>query len=499
MFRLGPADPVPGAAGRTAVSAGRPPGRPDEVTLASGPEQPGAPDPPSRALLLRDSEVDGRRADVVVAEGRVFRIRPDQRPDGPHDVLDVEGRAVLPGLHDHHLHLLAMAAAAGSLDLAPPVDAEAAVRRAAGTTRPGQWVRATGFVPSTLDLDRGRLDEWAGAVPVRVQDASGALWVLNGAALHAVIAAGVALNEDERERGWILRGDERLGGAWPEPDLHLADIGDALATHGVTGVTDATPFTDPGGPARLAAAVADGSIPQRVLITGAPGLTVEDELPRGPAKVVIGDHALPALPDLVTAIDRAHRADRPVAVHCVTAEALALLLAAWADVGTRAGDRVEHGAVIPVGAIPTLVDLGVTVVTQPGFVATRGDRYLAEVDAVDRRDLWRCGTLLAGGVPVGGGTDAPYGPVDPWRAMAAAVGRRTEAGAVLGPDDRIAARRALDLFLGPPDVPGGPPRRIEPGVPADLCVLDRPLADALEDLAAVRVTATIVAGRLVGP
>ena len=83
--------------------------------------------------------------------------------------------------------------------------------------------------------------------------------------------------------------------------------------------------------------------------------------------------------------------------------------------------------------------------------------------------------------------------------MAAAVERATASATVLGPDDRIAPRRALDLFLGPPDVPGGPPRRVVPGAPADLCVLDRPLADALEDLAAVRVIATLVGGRLVGP
>jgi len=449
------------------------------------------------ALVLRNGEVEGRRADVVLVQGRVFRVRPDQRPDGPHEVLDIEGRAVLPGLHDHHLHLLAMAAAAGSLDLSPPAVAEEAVRRAAAAARPGQWVRATGFVPSTVDLGRERLDEWAGAVPVRVQDASGALWVLNTAALQAVTKAGVVLGADERERGWILRGDERLGGAWPEPDLLLGAVCAELAAHGVTGLTDATPFTDPTGPARLAAGVADGSIPQRVVITGAPGLAVEDDLVRGPAKVVIGDHDLPTLPDLVAAIDRAHGDHRPVAVHCVTAEALALLLAAWAEVGVHPGDRVEHGAVIPVSAIPALTDLGVTVVTQPGFVVDRGDRYLAEVDPVDRPDLWRCGTLLAGGVPVGGGTDAPYGPADPWRAMAAAVDRRTSAGEVLGPDDRIAPQRALDLFLGPPDAPGGPPRRVEPGAAADLCVLDRPLADALEDLADVRVTATLVAGRLI--
>ena len=450
---------------------------------------------------MRGGEVDGEGADVLVDGGAVVAVGAGLRPELSHEVLDVDGGAVLPGLHDHHLHLLAMAAATGSLDLSPSsggaAGAEAAVRRAAAGTAPGGWVRATGWVASVVDLDRRRLDDWAGGVPVRVQDASGALWVLNGAALAVVASAGVELSEDERERGWVFRGDQRLAGAWPAPDLDLATVGATLAARGVTGVTDATPFTDPGGPARLAAAVADGSLPQRVVVTGAPGLRVEDGLPRGPAKVVIGDHELPTLAELTSAIDAARVSDRSVAVHCVTAEALALLLAAWAEVGARPGDRIEHGAQVPAGALPVLADLGVTVVTQPGFVADRGDRYLAEVDPPDRADLWRCATLMEAGVPVAAGSDAPFGPADPWAAMAAAVDRRTTAGAVLGPEERVAADRALRLFLGSPEDPGGPPRRVEPGAPADLCVLDRCLSAALGDLAAVGVVATVVAGSVV--
>ena len=173
---------------------------------------------------------------------------------------------------------------------------------------------------------------------------------------------------------------------------------------------------------------------------------------------------------------------------------MALLLAAWAEVGAWPTDRVEHGAVIPATALPALAALGVTVVTQPGFVAERGDRYRAEVDEGEQPDLWRCATLLDGGVRVGAGTDAPYGPADPWRAMAAAVNRRTPSGATVGDDERLAPGRALDLFLGAADDPGGPPRRVEPGASADLCVIDRPRVEALADLAAVGVTASFVAG-----
>jgi predicted amidohydrolase YtcJ len=81
--------------------------------------------------------------------------------------------------------------------------------------------------------------------------------------------------------------------------------------------------------------------------------------------------------------------------------------------------------------------------------------------------------------------------------MAAAVDRRTPSGAVLGADEGLDPQRALGLFLGTAADPGGPSRRIEPGAPGDLCVLDRPRREAFADLAAVEVTASFVAGAVV--
>src|SRR5207302_3851661 len=174
-----------------------------------------------------------------------------------------------------------------------------------------------------------------------------------------------------------------------------------------------------------------------------------------------------------------HGAGRSVAVHCVTRVALVLALAAWETAGVAPGDRVEHGAVVPPDLALRLAELGLTVVTQPGFVRARGDSYLVEVAAEDRPWLYPCASLLAAGVAVGGSTDAPFGDPDPWRSIAAAVDRRTAAGAVLGEGERLTPERALALFLSPLDDSGGPPRRVAPGAAADLCLLDRPLAQAL--------------------
>ena len=81
--------------------------------------------------------------------------------------------------------------------------------------------------------------------------------------------------------------------------------------------------------------------------------------------------------------------------------------------------------------------------------------------------------------------------------MTAAVERRTRSGAPIGPDEAVSPARALALFLGRPDQPGGPPVQVEEGVAADLCLLDAPLADVLRDLDAGHVLLSLPAGHLI--
>jgi predicted amidohydrolase YtcJ len=92
----------------------------------------------------------------------------------------------------------------------------------------------------------------------------------------------------------------------------------------------------------------------------------------------------------------------------------------------------------------------VTVVVQPGLVETRGDRYLAETDRRDHPHLHRLASLSAAGIPVRAGSDAPYGPADPWTGIAAAVRRTTAAGAPFGRDEAVDAATALRLMTADP-------------------------------------------------
>ncbi|MGH9098184.1 MAG: amidohydrolase family protein, partial [Acidimicrobiales bacterium] len=185
-----------------------------------------------------------------------------------------------------------------------------------------------------------------------------------------------------------------------------------------------------------------------------------------------------------------------IAIHCVTRVQGVLSVSALTEAGSRPGDRIEHGSVLGADLLPALRHLGITVVTQPGFVLTRGDQYLTDVDPADHRDLWRLASLMAAGVGVAGSTDAPFGSPRPWPTIRAAATRRTLAGCRLGPAEAIPAPRALDLFLGRADRPDQP-RRLEVGAAADLCVLAEPLGPSLTGDRDPTVLATIVDGTVI--
>jgi predicted amidohydrolase YtcJ len=465
---------------------------------------------PTRLVRPSGASADGQLAgipltDIRITGGYVTDCAPDLRSLSGEDELDAAGGAVLPGLHDHHVHLRALAAAQASVQAGPPRVRTAAglrrlLREADAAAAPGAWLRCVGYHESVAgDLDRWALDGMLPHRPVRVQHRTGALWMLNSAAVsQAGLAAcelpGVERDDDGRPTGRLWRMDDWLAAHIPGRPPDLGAVSARAAALGVTGFTDATPGAAERDIAFLAAAVASGAVTQRLHCMAPPGvrgIPHQAKVTLGPVKILLDDTTLPGLDELVDQVRAARAARRPVAVHCVTRVQLVVTLAAIGAAGRRPGDRIEHGAVIPAECLPDL--RGITVVTQPHFVAERGEQYRAQVPAEDLPDLWRLGSLLGAGVPVAAGTDAPFGGADPWHVMRAATRRL---GLDLGPREAIGAAAALRLFLGDPAAPATP-RVIAPGYPADLVVLRAGPAEAARSLASDLVAATVTDGDLV--
>lgn len=467
-----------------------------------------------RGVLLRNVEVDGTVTDVSVRDGDIVAIGHRWRPVPHAEDIDGRGGALIPGLWDHHIHLMALAAARRSVVVGPPevstVEQLVAVLQRAAREAPNGWVRGIGHHESVGgSIDRDTLDAMVPGVPVRIQHRSGAMWVLSSAVIEQLGLEHEDLDGLERDgtgrtTGRLYGADrwlrDRLERHLPAEPPDLTATGRELAGYGIVGVTDCTPYEHVGDLQVLAAATRSGALPQHVIVTGGPGIIGDDipaPLDAGPVKLLLADHSLPSFEDLVRWISVAHAADRPIAAHCVTRTSLALTLAALEATGSHRGDRIEHGAIVTPELRSTLHQRGLTVVTQPNFLAERGDDYLTDVEPEDRPHLYPCRSLADAGVRVAGSTDAPFGHPDPWRAIRAAMERRTRTGRPIGPAEAVDPATALGLFLGSPADPGGPRRRLHVGAPADLCLLHQPLDEALVAPTADAVRLTMVAGTIV--
>ncbi len=451
---------------------------------------------------------------VRCAGGQITEIGDHLRPMAREHCIDAGGGALLPGLHDHHIHLLATAAARASLDCAEgdPSHLPQRIRNRAKGSNSGHpdptWVRAINYHESIAgELDRHKLDEWLPDQPLRIQHSTGSMWVLNSTALELLDldALDLKLNDHNRlERdsnnrltGRLFRADELLRerlqhtGNMQAPDL--TTLSRELARFGVTSVTDTSATNSQAEFDLLHAKQQRGELLQRVRLMGN-ALLPPKKLPlihTGELKLLLDEAALPDIDQLIEQVRSAHQHNRGVAFHCVTRIELAVVISVLSATGAHPEqrDRVEHASLVPANTIEQLRELGVQVVTQPGLIHSRGDRYLKELASDELEQLYRLRSLLDNNVPVAGSSDAPYGPLNPWLTMQCAVERRTLGAAQIGAGEAITAEQAISLYCDY--------SAITPGQPADLCVLSKPWSDATARLTDTVVSHTLRGGELI--
>ncbi len=453
-------------------------------------------------MLIRRAELFGvGMADLRIDAGVISAIG-DLSALPSENVIEAAGGLLLPGLHDHHIHVAALAASLTSVHCGPPhvndTDALAASLRVPGSG----WLRGIGYHESVAGmLDATTLDRFVAHRPIRIQHRSGRMWFFNSAGLELLLSHGAAPPGLERiddhytgrlfdEDAWLRR---TLGSTPPS----FALVGAALARVGVTGLTEMSPTNDAPMGRHFVQESDNGSLPQRVLLAGSLALTRADtrnKVQLGPAKLHLHEAHLPELDTATQFIRNAHDAGRNVAIHCATEVELVYALAVLRDAGVQAGDRIEHASVAPDDAIAEIAHLKLAVVTQPHFIRERGDAYRTDVEPAAQPLLYRQRAFLDAGVTLAGGSDAPFGAYDPWAAMAAAVDRRTQLGATIGAMESLTPEEALDLFLRIPDALDRH-RAIAVGAAADLCLLDRPWSQARAALSSAHVRTTFIGGQ----
>lgn len=494
--------------------------------------------PPAPAsLILREARLVGSSEpfDVRLTAGLTTAIAPAGAlsPGRGEEVVALDGRWLVPGLWDAHVHLVQQALAERRLDVGGAASAREAADLVAarialeddGDARPSD-ATLVGFgfrdatwpdLPTVALLDRAA----AGRAVVLVSGDLHCGWFSSAALTRFGLAAdesGLVREDDFLPIAGVLDdADDAQRDAW------VREAARGAARRGVVGVCDYeaehplswTRRAAPAGDGALVLRVRAGVWPQFLDETIAAGRRTGDALPdsprdavgqalltAGPLKVITDGSlntrtaychdpypgtadrgVLTYAPDeLRDLMSRAHAAGITSAIHAIGDDACGLALDAFEATGARGS--VEHAQLLTAADVPRFAELGVVASVQPAHLLD--DREVAEELWSGRTDrAFALASLLASGARLALGSDAPVAPLDPWLAIAAAVRRTGDERPAWHGEQRIDAAAALAAST---DGHGTTP---SVGDVADLTITD---VDPLAAHPVARVAGTLVAG-----
>ena len=505
-----------------------------------------------------------RASAIAFGGGRILAASQTGELDdlvGQHTrVIDVAGKAVVPGFVDAHVHFghFALARRQVNLDAAVTLDeGQSMLRAAAERLRSDAWVQGRGWdrnrwgrLPTRTDLDVA-----VGARPAALSSHDGhSLW-LNSAALQS---CGVDRNTPDPEGGVIQHDEagEPTGVLFenaqdlvrriiPEPsDLELLEaLREGLRIAAAAGLTGIHNFEDARTRRAFHVLEAAGEFSLRVyhgvprselrhardrgLRTGAGS----DWLRIGPVKL-FSDGALgsrtahllepyegraaddyrgvPTLTasELCEAMRSAADADLDLAVHAIGDAAVRSVLDAYEATCAvypslrRRMLRIEHAQLVHPDDVPRYAQLRAIASMQP--IHAIADWRAADAHWGQRAAhgyAWR--DLLDSGATLAFGTDAPVESIAPLDSLYAATTRRDQTGEPAEgwyPRQCLSLKEAVRAYtLGSAAAERAAGRRgiLAPGMDADLVVLaPDPFALPAEALRETRVELTMVGGRI---
>jgi len=524
------------------------------------------------ALMIADTMVRAMRADVILRGGRVLTLdakRPHARSVavgegrimavGEDDldelrapatrVIDLAGRAVVPGFVDAHIHFGSFALGLKQVDLDGAATLDDGLRQVAAFAQgmpDGQWLRGRGWdrnrwrrLPTASELDRA-----TGPRPAVLSSHDGhSLW-LNSAAIAAV---GLSANTQAPAGGLIERdasgnpsgvvfenAQDLVRPKVPEPsEQELAEaIRTALPLAAQAGLTGIHNLEDERSLAAFRALEAAGELTLRVyhgvrrgLLRRAAELGLRtgsgSEWVRvGPVKLFsdgalgsrtahmlepyVGTHdcGVPTLrrEEIEADMHTAAAAGLDIAVHAIGDAAVRTVLDAVEAVRPGRQVRIEHAQLVHPDDVPRFARLGVIASMQP--IHAIADWRAADAHWGARAQhgyAWR--SLLDAGAVLAFGTDAPVERMEPLLNLHAATTRVDPRGQPPGgwyPEQRLTldeALRAYTVGSATAEHAQGRRGRLASGLDADLVVVDTPLEAG--SLLETRVELTMVGGQVV--
>ena len=462
------------------------------------------------------------------------------------DHVNLDGRCVLPGFSDAHVHFPTWALAQREVRLEDTTsldEALALVEGAVGTLEPGRWLRGRGWRSGDwspeVEPTRQALDAVTGDTPVALMARDyHSLW-LNSAALAAAdgdlqVTGGVVELDENGEPTGVLREES----AWRFRDRYLTASDDEFVDAMREGLRIvAAPGRDrrprQGRLARRSPFLAAAGRGRRAHLARLAVASLRPRRAAGGDRLPLGDRRRPAANRLPQGLHgrnarltdgtharrirrRDHEPGSPRRDHsCRGSGRLAGRVHAIGDLANREAldafeetrddweplglrQRIEHAQLLAPEDIPRFGELGVAASVQ--FSHAPSDRDIADRNWAGKTEgAYAYRSLLDSGAVVANGSDAPIEELDPLAGIRAGVLRTLDEREAWHPEQALTVEQALEATIVAPAWLARDERRrgkLLPGYLADLVVLDRdPLAIDAEELPEIEVVATMLGGR----
>lgn len=476
---------------------------------------------------------------VFDEEGRITIVlqRGDERPSDVDFAMDGEGRVMLPGLIDAHVHVMQIGFGALTLDLSDTASLEEALTKIKqfADENPGRpWILGRGWNQEKWGLGRfptaTELDSVVADRPVWLSRVDGHAGWANSAAMTL---AGVDNSTPDPEGGRIIRAangeatgvfvdaaEAYVNAVVPAPrpkdrDAALAMAQRILLQNGITAVADMGTSIEDWQTFRRAGDL--GQLKVRIMsyatsleameLIGGPGQTpwlYDDKLRLNGIKLYLdgalgsrgaslkepyedepSTSGLPLLrpAQLRNLMSRAALENFQTAVHAIGDAANSDVLLAIEELSdTYTGDRrwrIEHAQIVDPAELAAFGRHGVIASMQP--LHQTSDRTMAEArlgpDRLAGAYAWRS-VLEAGGM-LAFGSDAPVEPADAFAGIAVAISRTDENGEPFGgwlAQETVNREQAIKAFTADAAFAGfadGRFGRLVPGERADFILVDR--------------------------
>ncbi len=487
----------------------------------------------------KDGEIDRFEAMWIDDDGRVKQVfdRRDRRPERTDYRVDGQGRVVVPGMIDAHLHVMGLGFGALTLDLSQTrslAEAQDAIRAFAAENPDRPWIIGRGWNQELWGLGRfptaAELDEAVGDRPVYLERVDGHAGWANS---RAIAAAGVSAATKDPSGGRIerLAGSQTPAGVFidaagelvqkavppPRPDdrdVALLAAQRRLLSSGVTAAADMGTTIEDWQTYRRAGDI--GTLKLRIMayahgvdameLIGGPGPTpwlYDDRLRLNGVKLYLdgalgsrgawllepyaddpGNTGLPLLTQaqLRNLMSRAAMEDFQLAIHAIGDAANREVLEAIEELSGSYPDRrwrIEHAQIVDPADIPVFGRNGIIASMQP--VHQTSDRTMAEarLDPARLQGAYAWASLDRAGSRLAFGSDAPVESPDPFAGLAAAISRTDAEGLPPGgwmPEQAVSRELALAGFTANAAFAGfaeGRFGRLVPGERADFLFIDR--------------------------